>query len=122
MRRVTQAMVFALLTGALGIAAQAKGGSIRGVVKDPSNDTIPGVQVTLKNKETKAVYETTTNISGQYRFDVPAGVYTVDAYLPGFARYTIAGLKLEEGGSLSREIKLEVSEQRRLPDLFHLIK
>jgi Carboxypeptidase regulatory-like domain len=122
MRRITQAVVFALLAAAVGIAAQAKGGRIRGVVKDLSSYAIPGVKVTLTNKETKEEHETTTDESGQYRFDVPAGVYTVDAYLSGFARYRIAGLKLEEGGSLSREIKLEISEQRRLPDLFHLIK
>jgi hypothetical protein len=47
---------------------QVAGGSIVGVVKDPSGALISGVRVSTHNQETNEVQQTTTNKDGYYEF------------------------------------------------------
>jgi TonB family protein len=78
----------ALLT--LGIAAVAAQSfvSLSGTISDASNGVLPGVKLILTNEQTQAKYEIQSDRTGRYEFvGLPPGSYTMDAALPGFARF-----------------------------------
>lgn len=64
---------------ALPLAAQFRAG-IQGTVADSSGAVIPGVTVTLTNKETQKKQNTVTSGEGFYRFNgLPPGAYSITA-------------------------------------------
>src|ERR1700684_2884445 len=64
------------------------GGSISGVIKDPSGRVVPGAQVTVRQVSTGMVYKATSNDKGYYTFPVlPVGQFELDIQTPGFAGY-----------------------------------
>lgn len=79
------ALVFAFST--VNLFAQATASSaIAGTVTDKSQAVVVGADVTATNVATGAVRTTTTNASGDYRFDLlPVGTYTVKITKSGFA-------------------------------------
>ena len=88
--------LLAILTVVPGLTAQSVTGTIRGSVKDPAKHRIPGAHVTATNTETKTTYKTISNDSGEYKFDVPAGVYEVSAELLGFNPVKVSNVKVRE--------------------------
>lgn len=67
--------------------AQDERGSVEGVVKDSSGSVLPGATVTATSEAERAT--AVTSGFGTYRIDLPAGVYRLEAGLPGF-RTTVA--------------------------------
>ena len=72
---------------------QARGqstfGSISGVVTDPSNAVIPGVNVTLTNLGTNGKSESATNSVGAFQFvNLLPGEYRIDVEMQGFQHFT----------------------------------
>ena len=66
--------------------AQVDAGAIVGTVRDSSGGVVPA-KVTLTNKDTGSVQQTTANQRGEYTFDpVRIGTYSVTAEMPGFQR------------------------------------
>src|SRR5262249_28095996 len=87
--------IIALLigSGAMPAGAQLTRGFISGIVTDPSNAILPGVQVTITNRATNISRETLTNDVGLYRFvAVEPGTYAVEFKLPGFETRRIAAI------------------------------
>jgi hypothetical protein len=101
--------------------AEAQIGTIKGVVKDFSNNVVPGVMITLRNIDTKQEFKVVTNETGEYRFQVPPGVYNLDTYLPGFEPLHRPDLKLNSGETLSQQLKLTVAGYHPDRPLFQLI-
>ena len=72
-----------LLVGMLLL--QNVGGSIQGVVIDPSGAAVPGVNVVIRNVATGDTRELVTDAAGRYLVPVlPPGEYEVRAALQGF--------------------------------------
>ena len=120
LQRITSATIV-LLAIAFLANAQTQNGTIKGVVKDFSNNVIPGVEVSLTNIDTRQVYKMMTNETGEYRFQVPLGVYTLDTNLPGFEPLHRTDLKVNAGETLSQQLKLTIAIHHPLHELFHLI-
>jgi TonB family protein len=88
-------------------AAQAALSSISGVIVDPTNAVLPGVQLTLTNTQTGAKIEVQSSREGRYEFaGLPAGEYLFESKLPGFAAVT--GKIVVTGQDVQRDLKLDV--------------
>lgn len=101
--------------------AEVQNGTIKGVVKDFSNNLVPGVTITLTNIDTKKEFKVVTNETGEYRSQVPPGVYNLDTYLPGFEPLHRPYLKLNAGEALSQQLKLTIAIHHPVRQLFQLI-
>jgi outer membrane receptor protein involved in Fe transport len=74
-----------LMVGA--VHAQIGGGSIVGVIKDPSGAPVSGVRVVAQHQETNEERTVTTNVEGYYEFPLLApGHYRLSAEATGFER------------------------------------
>jgi hypothetical protein len=79
------ALVVSILTFTL--PAQIGGGSIVGVVKDPSGGSVAGVKVVAHHQETNEERSVTTNSEGYYEFPLLApGHYRLSAEASGFEK------------------------------------
>ena len=100
------AVVLGVLTMVAGINAQTEYGTIRVTVRDARKAVLPGVQVTLANPGRKIIYTAPTNEGGQYRFDLPAGVYDLTAELCGFQPLNVPKIQLRTGVTIQQEVQL----------------
>jgi Carboxypeptidase regulatory-like domain len=67
-----------------GLAWGSVGGSISGVIKDPSGRVVTGAQVTVRQVSTGLAYKTLSNGKGYYTFPVlPVGQYELDVQATG---------------------------------------
>lgn len=90
-------------------AAQVLYGSVVGVVKDPQGAVVPGVSVTLVNRDTNLTRETITNAEGAYNFlNVLAGPYDVKVGLTGFRAAVRSGVPVSIGQISRVDVTLEV--------------
>jgi hypothetical protein len=108
-----QTLLLALLTWFTGLAGIAgTGGSIAGMVSDPSGGVMPGVLVVVRNSETGAAQKTTTNGEGFYGFPaLSEGRYEVQIDHPGFKPYRHAGLMVNSNAALRVEVQLTLKAQ-----------
>ncbi|MPY87012.1 MAG: hypothetical protein GEU99_03730 [Luteitalea sp.] len=84
-------LLFALgaIVAASRAAAQTVYGSVVGVVWDSSHAAVPGVTVTLENRETSLLLSATSTEAGNYTFtNVLPGRYDLTASLEGFGELT----------------------------------
>jgi hypothetical protein len=71
--------------------------AITGTVTDPSGAIVVGATITIKNQDTGATRQTTTNVSGYYSFpSVLPGTYTVTARSPGFKEAVVTNRVVRE--------------------------
>src|SRR5512134_3921234 len=99
--------VVALTAG--GAAAQERFGALTGVVRDGSGAVLPGVTVSITNKQTQKVYTAVTGGDGEYRvLDLEPGRYSVRFELPGFTTTEAADVNLLLGKTLDVSPVLQV--------------
>ena len=68
---------------------QAISGNITGIVVDPGDASVPGVDVQIKDVATGTVHTFTTSVEGIFRFNnIAPGAYTLTAKVQGFKTYT----------------------------------
>ena len=85
----------------------ADGGSLAGMVADPTGAAIPAVSVTARNTETGAIRRTQTDADGTYAFPgLPAGHYTIEAEHAGFNRYAQPALEIVAGNTQRVDIAM----------------
>ncbi|HVN77737.1 MAG TPA: carboxypeptidase regulatory-like domain-containing protein [Terriglobia bacterium] len=105
-------LMFLLLAGLMvpsSVMAQERFGSITGQVTDPSKAVMPGVTVTITNKETNRTYTTTTGTDGNYYArDLEPGRYDVTFELKGFAKAVIPDVILLLGKTSRLDAALQV--------------
>jgi len=89
--------------------ATAGTGSLSGIVTDPTRAVIAGVTVEAKNTSTGARFRTVTTERGAYAFNVQSGVYRISAYLPGFQKQTVTGLRLTSNSGVRQDLQLNVA-------------
>ena len=106
-----RACVPVLTLGVLaGIAsAQDFRGAIGGQVTDESGAVLPGVTVTVTNKETNVSNEAVTNEYRHYTLlYLTPGTYSVSAELQGFKKVVRDNVEVRIGDRLELDFKLEV--------------
>jgi hypothetical protein len=91
------------------IEAQSIYGSIRGLVKDPSDASVVNAKVTLVNEGTSAERTAQTNTVGEYVFsEVIPGTYRVSVETQGFKKVDRKGIVLETQNQLTIDLQLQV--------------
>jgi hypothetical protein len=89
--------------------AQTTGSSLKGRVTDEAGAALPGVTVTVSNPSTGFSRSTVTGADGSYFFpSIPAGMYSVNADLSGFASVTTE--KVELNVSSEREVNITLKQ------------
>jgi TonB family protein len=108
-RNIALAMLLTTSIAVATLAATQQFASLTGTIVDPSNSLLPGVTLVLTNEETKAKYEIRTDSSGRYEFvGLPAGTYTLESKLPGFAKFN--GTVNVAGKNVQQDMMLSVGE------------
>jgi hypothetical protein len=81
--------------------------SITGMVTDQTGAAVAGAKIVVTNNGTNAQRETTSNGSGEYRFDLlPAGTYQVEVQGSGFNPAVVKDLHLLVGTTLTVNVPL----------------
>ena len=118
-RRAALLLVFLLVRSfALsGVAAfgQSVTATLSGTVVDQQNLVVPGVKITVRNKDTSLLRERTTDHEGYFSVpELPPGAYTVSASCKGFATAEIQNvvLNVNDQRSLRVQLTLAGAEQR----------
>ncbi len=109
---IARAVILALfmLTGnrAWGVA----GGSISGVVRDPSGASVPHAQVTLTNTDLNSIFRTASDPNGFYSFPALAvGHYTLRVEAAGFKPLQKNNLTVDTDAALRIDVSLELGSQ-----------
>jgi hypothetical protein len=96
-----------------GVALKAQQNSqIAGTITDQTGAAVPGANLTLTQKETGFVYNTTSNGTGGYVFaGLNVGTYNLKAMAKGFETYSTNGLVLNVSENLASDIKLTVGAE-----------
>lgn len=83
------------------------GGSIIGVVRDPSGAVIPGALVRIYDSANSVAGETTSGPNGEYAFSgLSEGLYRNEVQAPGFQRNTMAGILVNQSTAANSDIVL----------------
>ena len=99
-------IVLAFAVGATPVLAQTNG-TISGVVRDASGAGVPGATLTVTNQATKASQDVTSSADGSYSAHLAPGVYSVTAFVKGFAKFTHKDLKVDAGATATANFTLE---------------
>jgi trimeric autotransporter adhesin len=93
--------------------AQIRGGTITGTVVDASQAIVPGATVVVRNEATNAVAELVSNETGAFTaLYLPAGTYTVEVTMPGFAKFSRTGIALASSETVRVAVALVLAETR----------
>lgn len=93
-------------------------GSIIGIIKDPTGAVTPGVEVTVVNIGTNAVYHAKTDQTGAYfARGLPVGEYELSAEPRGFKKFVAKDLRVQVNESVRVDITLQVGELTQTVDV-----
>ncbi|HEY4681721.1 MAG TPA: carboxypeptidase regulatory-like domain-containing protein, partial [Candidatus Acidoferrales bacterium] len=91
--------------------AQVVGGSITGVVEDPTGAVVVAAKVTATDQSTNATQETKTDERGVFAFtNLRFGRYQVTAELSGFRRLVLSNVVVEVGQVARLTMRLELGD------------
>jgi hypothetical protein len=113
--RAIAAPLFVLMLGVVGVPDGLPGQSkttaaVRGVVEDASAGRIAGAKIVLRNRDTNARWETSSNASGVYQFPlVTPGIYRMEVTKESFGEWRREGLELTVGQEATVEVRLAVA-------------
>jgi hypothetical protein len=99
------------LLAVYSIAAMAQQGTstVRGVVKDPQGNVVPGAAVTLTNLGTNLSRTTTASDSGAYSFDfVQVGDYRLEVEAKGFKKAVMNEVHALVAKATNVDVQLEI--------------
>lgn len=100
------------------IAAQvcsgSTGGSISGLVRDPSGATVADAQVKATNTATGVTQVVRSDAAGFYSFsDLPIGKYDLAISHPGFKEFQIRQLTVNVNSALRADATLEIGTENQ---------
>jgi outer membrane receptor protein involved in Fe transport len=107
-KRLIACAIVAIWASAIPAAAQtAATGNIEGVVTDPTGGVLPGVTVTVKNKDTNVAREVVTDGEGRYRAGaLQPGSYDVAATLSGFQTANAGNITVQVGQTAAVDVRM----------------
>ncbi len=106
--------MFGLMLSNVSLVAQERFGSLVGTVTDSSKAVLPGVTITVTNKETNRVFTTVSSDEGRFfARDLDPGRYSVRFELTGFAAAEIPDVIVLLGKTIdiSRSLSVGTIEQ-----------
>src|SRR4051812_7067851 len=95
MRSAKFAIAFLSLTVTYATFGQT-GGTITGVISDPTGAVVPNAPVEAKNTATGVALPVATSATGNYTLSVPAGTYEITVTLPGFKKFVQTGITVQQ--------------------------
>jgi len=108
-RRWLVSVTFFMTLSCLPAARAQVSASIKGTVTDPSGAPVPSAVVKVKNLETEATRNSTTDDSGRYlALSLPVGEYELRVSKPGFQDAIRSGIHLVVGQEASVDLRLQV--------------
>jgi hypothetical protein len=85
------------------------GGTITGVISDPTGAVLANAPVQAKNTATGVVLTVATSATGNFTLnELPAGTYEIDVAAPGFKKYARAGITVQQLQITRVDVALEV--------------
>ena len=112
-RRTASFCIFLVACGFTPAQAQTNVayGELYGVVTSPGGGSIPGATVTLENAATGLKRQTTTNLSGAYRFLlISPGSYEVRVERSGFRGADRKGVDVFVGQATALDVRMELGQ------------
>jgi hypothetical protein len=101
---------FLLLAAVSPILAQTSA-SLSGTVNDASGAVVSAADITIKNVDTGAVRNTTTDAAGRYQVSsLPVGQYEIHGVKTGFTEEVRSGVNLVVGQSATVDLTLRVGQ------------
>jgi Carboxypeptidase regulatory-like domain/TonB-dependent Receptor Plug Domain len=98
-----------LLSSPVTVTAQERSGNIAGIVQDQSGGVLPGVVVTLTNKESNRTVSTKTDTGGTYiARELEPGRYTVKFEFTGFANAVVQDVILLLGKTIEVNTTMQI--------------
>jgi iron complex outermembrane receptor protein len=105
---LAMAVVFSMLIGSL--FAQSGSATITGTVSDPTGKVVPDAPVTVRSESGNLTREIKTGEDGRFTVTgVPAGKYTIEVAVPGFAEALQTGVDVAGGGTADVSVPLSVA-------------
>ena len=102
-------IILVSLAGLTLLNGQIGGGSIVGVVRDPSGAPVTRVKIVSQNLGTNQQHRTVTNDEGYFEFPLlPAGRYNLEAEANGFERVRIQAFDLATGTRPRIDVSLKI--------------
>ncbi len=113
MRRILCSKIFVVLLTILLLSsvasAQSGRSTVRGTVKDPQGNVIPGATLTLVSAERNFSRTQTTTQDGTYVFTaVPPGTYRLEVEASGFKKTAVSDIKAQVDTSVDTDVTVEV--------------
>jgi hypothetical protein len=104
----------ALLTTSLFLCspafAQDPIGTLEGRITDPSSAAVSGADVTVKNAQTGLTRTAQSSSDGDYHFsNLPVGEYSLTVNANGFTPFSVSGIHIDIGRTVTWPAKLEVA-------------
>jgi len=111
MKRISLVLAAAFVLASLVTVSQAQTGSssVRGTVKDPQGNVVPGATATLSNPETNFTRSTPTSDGGQFNFEsIPPGTYVLTVEAKNFKKAQLSDLRALVSKPTEVTIQLEI--------------
>ncbi len=91
------------------------GGSLSGIIRDPSGASVPNAQLTLTNIEQHTVFKSVSDAQGFYSFPaLSVGRYDLRIEAPGFKSQEKNNLTVDTDAALRADLVLEVGQRREV--------
>lgn len=116
MRLLSQRIILVgLLTGTAWLEGQVVGGAISGTVHDETGAALPDARIVIRNLETGAERNLTTDPAGRYAApSIAVGRYQVEASKEGFSSQVKTGIDLVVGQKTEIDLSLPVGQVRQV--------
>jgi uncharacterized surface anchored protein len=109
LRKVSIFLVALLLFVPWGVGQSTFAGIV-GVVKDPSQRSVAGAQLTLTNRDDRSQRDASTDDNGGFELiNLKAGRYELVVHADGFADYKVSSLQLDARQSLRLDVSLKLA-------------
>src|SRR5262245_52625387 len=104
--KIATLIVVFLLASTVWLAGQTSI-TLTGRITDPQGGAVTGAQVILYTRDSATGFRSSTDASGNYRFErLRAGEYLLEAEAPGFGRTSAQEIVLAEGKPSTLDIAL----------------
>ena len=94
----------------LSASATAQQVSVSGVVTDDTKSALPGASITITNTATGVQVAAVTNARGEYRIQIPAGTYKLQAELTGFTTTILPAVEFLVGQNAAVPFQLKLAQ------------
>ncbi len=85
------------------------GGSVAGVITDPTGASVANATVTMTETDKQVTHSTVSDTSGHYVFnDLPVGPYRLEVHAQGFSAYAQTGIELQVGSNVTANVTMRL--------------